>query len=89
MFNSGAVGWTNTLNFGVARHHLNSYAHAEHFKKFLVPMLSARISSLRVCSVCLKGPLLSARIIPKAYAQCTHKSLMHMLSFCIKARAYF
>jgi hypothetical protein len=88
MFNSGAVGWTKTLIFDGALQHFNSYAHAEHTHKFLMPMLSARISSLRVCSVCLKGTLLLARIIPKAYAQCTHKSLMHMLSVCIKARAY-
>ncbi len=80
--------WVGQILFGVARHHLNSYPHAEHLNKFLVPMLSVRISSLRVCSVCLKGPLLSARIIPKAYALSTPKNLMHMLSVCINARAY-
>jgi hypothetical protein len=41
--------------WGVTRHHLNSYAHAEHMHKFLMRMLSARISSLRVRSACFDG----------------------------------
>jgi hypothetical protein len=63
-------------------HHTISYAHAEHTHqypqckhKFLMYMLSARISSLGVCSQhVLKGPLHSARIGNDAYAQCTDLS---------------
>jgi hypothetical protein len=35
------------LTFRGVRHHLISFAHAEHTRKFLVGSLSARISSLR------------------------------------------
>jgi hypothetical protein len=57
------------LIFGGARHHLISDAHAELTHQFLMRTLSARISSLGVCSAYASVP-----------ARGRHKFLTRMLS---------
>jgi hypothetical protein len=57
-------------------------AYAQHAHQLLTRMLSARISSWRVCSAWIEGPFQSWNFY--AYAEHTHKELMHTLSMRVR-----